>query len=200
MLPTRRFSVNQSRGHSLLCRPASAASSPIGVHRRTPADLFWRRVIRSEFKSMKIPALVLIPSLCAAIAALSGPATAAPGDLDQTFGGTGIVITPIGSGFRQRQGMTVQSDGKIVVAANSGLGDFALVRYNPNGTLDTSFNGTGIVTTTIGAAQSVAQQSDGKLVAAGIANNGTIEGPPGTNYDNPALPSSISDAQGPSSE
>ena len=104
---------------------------------------------------------------------------AAPGDLDPTFGGTGIVTTAIGSGFDERQGVIVQSDGKIVVAGNAFRSsyDFALLRYNPNGTLDTSFNGTGTVVTPIGSgadyALSVAQQDDGKLVVTGRADNGS---------------------------
>ena len=51
--------------------------------------------------------------------------------------------------------------------------DFALVSYNANGSLDTSFNGTGKVTTSFGSdddiGQSVAVQSDGKIVVAGYA-------------------------------
>ncbi|MEJ7665424.1 MAG: delta-60 repeat domain-containing protein [Hymenobacter sp.] len=71
--------------------------------------------------------------------------------------------------------VAIQSDGKIVAAGysyNDGTDDdFAVVRYNPNGTLDTSFNGTGKVVTPVGSsgdcANSVAIQSDGKIVAAG---------------------------------
>ena len=48
----------------------------------------------------------------------------------------------------------IQSDGKIVAAGSSYNGsnyDFALVRYNTNGTLDTAFGTGGIVTTSIGS-------------------------------------------------
>jgi len=51
------------------------------------------------------------------------------------------------------------------------------VRYNTDGTLDTSFDSDGKVTTAIGGsddvAYSVAIQSDGKIVAAGYSNNGS---------------------------
>lgn len=65
-----------------------------------------------------------------------------------------------------------QMDGKLVAAGVMGANkDFALVRYNNDGSLDASFNGVGKLTTSIGAstdmAQSVIQQADGKLVAAG---------------------------------
>ena len=96
------------------------------------------------------------------------------GTLDTSFNGTGKVTTPIGSGDDVAYSVAIQSDGKIVAAGYSsgGFADFAIVRYNTNGTLDTSFNGTGKVTTPIGfaddGAYSVAIQSDGKIVAAGF--------------------------------
>jgi uncharacterized delta-60 repeat protein len=108
---------------------------------------------------------------------------AAPGDLDLSFGSGGKVITPIGSSHDFANSVAIQSDGKIVAAGNSDNGansDFAVVRYNTNGSLDTSFNGTGKVTTPIGSsddfARSVAIQADGKIVAAGFSDNGA-------NYD-----------------
>ncbi len=101
----------------------------------------------------------------------------ADGTLDTTFNGTGKVTTSVGSGDDQASCLVVQSDGKIVVAGNSGSNqtagtkDFAVVRYNANGSLDLTFNGTGKVTTPVGsscdAANSVSLQSDGKIVVAG---------------------------------
>jgi uncharacterized delta-60 repeat protein len=102
------------------------------------------------------------------------------GVLDTAFNGTGKVTTPIGSGDDQAYSLKVQSDGKIVVAGRSHNGsnyDFALARYTTNGVLDTTFNGTGKVTTGVGntddIAQSVALQSDGKIVVAGGVYNGS---------------------------
>ena len=73
-----------------------------------------------------------------------------------------------------------QPDGKLVAAGTGDNGSqfvFALARYNPNGSLDTSFNGTGNVTTAIGSVQddaiALARQPDGKLVAAGYSDNGS---------------------------
>ena len=98
------------------------------------------------------------------------------GALDPAFGGDGNVTTPIGPANDYGQSMAVQADGKIVVAGSSFNGtdyDFALARYNPDGTLDTSFDGDGKVTTDFGAsddvAVSVAVQADGKIVAAGYS-------------------------------
>ena len=113
-------------------------------------------------------------ALCAVAGAavVLGPAALgdSPGDLDPTFGVGGVVTTPILRGGAQA--LVLQPDGKLV-AAGKGGDHFALVRYNPDGSLDTSFGSGGVVTTAIGpygdAARAVALQPDGKLVAAGKA-------------------------------
>ncbi len=123
----------------------------------------------------------LLAITCAALAVFIHPATAAPGDLDLTFGGTGKVVTPILSGNDGATGTAVQSDGKIVVAGYSFNGsnyDFAVVRYMDTGALDPTFGGgTGKVTTAIGSGDDlgngVALQSDGKIVVAGYSYNGS---------------------------
>jgi uncharacterized delta-60 repeat protein len=101
------------------------------------------------------------------------------GSLDTSFNGTGKLTTAIGS-FNDASALALQSDGKLVAAGtswgDSHTSDFALVRYNPDGSLDTSFNRTGKVTTAIGplnTASAVALQPDGKLVAAGSSSNGS---------------------------
>jgi uncharacterized delta-60 repeat protein len=101
------------------------------------------------------------------------------GTLDSTFNGTGKVLTDFGGPGSSAQAVAIQSDGKIVAAGLSftsgGYAEFALARYNPDGTLDATFNGTGKVLTNFGgetesAAHALAIQSDGKIVAAGYFN------------------------------
>jgi uncharacterized delta-60 repeat protein len=97
------------------------------------------------------------------------------GTLDTTFGGDGKVTTRFATtSFGEAFGVAIQDDGKIVAVGSSYLthAKFALARYNPNGTLDTSFGGDGKVTTAFAArsdaeAFGVAIQDDGKIVAAG---------------------------------
>ncbi len=97
------------------------------------------------------------------------------GSLDTSFNGTGIVTTPVGNADSGASDLAIQADGKIVVAGSSGIirsgssgnGNFAIVRYNADGSLDTSFNSSGKVITPVGYAGSVALQADGKIVAAG---------------------------------
>src|SRR5438093_711468 len=74
--------------------------------------------------------------------------------------------------------VAAQRDGKIVVAGNAFIdgnnNDFGIVRYNANGTLDTTFNGTGKATADFGAhdlGHSVAVHGDGRIVVAGYSTN-----------------------------
>ena len=101
------------------------------------------------------------------------------GTLDSSFGKDGIVTTAIGSSNDQISSMILQQDGRIVVAGNSYYNrsyDFALARYNIDGTLDTSFDSDGKQVTGFGNnsdfASSVALQSDGKIVVAGTTQEG----------------------------
>ena len=99
----------------------------------------------------------------------------ADGSLDANFGSSGKVITNY---FRSAtaRGLTIQSDGKIVVAGtgenNLSDADILLVRYNPDGTLDTTFSADGLVNTDFGGNEygtSVAVQSNGKILVAGYS-------------------------------
>jgi len=105
------------------------------------------------------------------------------GSPDTSFGADGMVTTAVGSGDDKTMSVAIQSDGKIVAGGWSHNGsnyDFALVRYNTDGTLDTSFDDAehdGIVTTAVGSGddeiEKIAIQSDGKIVAAGYSINGS---------------------------
>ena len=109
-------------------------------------------------------------------------AAAAPGTLDASFGAGGRVTTSFGTADDDASAVALQPDGKIVAAGyayNGPQSVFALVRYNADGSLDTSFNGTGKVTTVIGGddyAEAVTLQGDGKIIVAGTSSNGS-------NYD-----------------
>jgi len=101
------------------------------------------------------------------------------GSLDTTFDGDGKVVTDLG-GNSDVAGLTTQS-GKLVAAGkgNSG-GDFALARYDDNGSLDTAFGTGGKQTTSFSsgpaadAAHAVTTQTaDQKVVAAGVDATGT---------------------------
>jgi uncharacterized delta-60 repeat protein len=102
------------------------------------------------------------------------------GKLDQTFGSSGITTTPVGPGNDEGEALVVQGDKKVVVAGTSSNGsndDFALARYNTDGSLDATFGSGGTVRTAIGSgadrAFALVLQSDGKLVVAGSTFNGS---------------------------
>jgi uncharacterized delta-60 repeat protein len=99
------------------------------------------------------------------------------GSRDDTFGTNGVVTIPIGPGNADESALAVglQADGRIVTVGYSPQGtdfDFAAVRLNPNGTLDTAFGGDGIVVTPVGTstydqAADLAIQADGRTIAGG---------------------------------
>jgi len=97
------------------------------------------------------------------------------GSLDTTFGVGGLVITDF-AGVDQGRSVAIQKDGKIVVAGHTDDGDldFAVARYNRDGSLDTSFGTGGTVITTFGGTDdqgfAVVLQKDGKIVVAGRSN------------------------------
>jgi uncharacterized delta-60 repeat protein len=92
------------------------------------------------------------------------------GSLDGTFGSSGKVITDFGNLGAGAFGVVVQADGRLVVVGTDGK-DFALVRYNPDGSLDATFGTGGKVTTDFAgrmdSASGVVLQPDGKIVAVG---------------------------------
>ncbi len=103
----------------------------------------------------------------------------ANGTLDMSFGGTGKVFTAIGTALDDATALTLQPDGKLVLAGTCYTGtnaDFCALRYNTDGTLDTTFGSSGKIITPIGSgndiAQAVALQPDGKLVLAGRCFSG----------------------------
>ena len=95
------------------------------------------------------------------------------GSLDGTFGTGGKVTTDFGSEGDEAFGVALQADGKIVVTGTTTNSTGVLVRYNANGSLDTSFGTGGKVTTnavsSVEHPETVKIQADGKIVVAGYS-------------------------------
>jgi uncharacterized delta-60 repeat protein len=120
------------------------------------------------------------------------------GSADTSFNGDGRVTTDIGT-VDEGLAVALQADNKIVVAGSSitaFVQSFAIARYNPNGSLDPTFNGDGVATTLIdeaSAGTAVAVQADGKIVVAGLSLKGSsssiavvrynANGSPDTSFD-----------------
>ncbi len=105
------------------------------------------------------------------------------GTFDTSFDGDGIVQTNLSSGTDVAYAVALQADGKIVAAGEAGGAlnqDFAVVRYDDDGSLDTSFDGDGIAITPIPGgfgnqndrADGVAIAPGGEIVVAGAALTG----------------------------
>lgn len=93
------------------------------------------------------------------------------GTIDSTFGDNGIVTTQISPIYNFGEATVIQPDGKILVAGYAGAPatyQVAVVRYNTDGSLDSTFGNNGKVTIPVGTAKSfatdIALQEDGKIV------------------------------------
>src|SRR5439155_1103104 len=121
-------------------------------------------------------ALLALLSALLLVLSFAHSVDAGPGDLDPSFGAGGQVLTDFGGGDGARA-LALQADGRIVVAGRScpSTCDFALARYNPDGSLDPSFgSGGGVLTEFAGGgdASALAVQSDGKIVVAALSGGG----------------------------
>jgi uncharacterized delta-60 repeat protein len=100
------------------------------------------------------------------------PATAAPGNLDTTFGPNhnGKVTTDLG-GLDGIKALALQPDGKIIAAGGTSLiliNSAQVVRYNSDGSLDNNFNGNGKLNVEgVDGFSAIAIQNDGKILLAG---------------------------------
>lgn len=123
-------------------------------------------------------------SICAGIFVASAAAHAVNGDLDTSFGNSnGVALAgTVGSLNAVPSKAVVQADGKIVMCNGIATGgssgkDFVVIRYNPDGSLDTSFSFDGVVTIDFDAGtgsdqcSAIGVQADGKIVAAGTSTN-----------------------------
>lgn len=126
--------------------------------------------------------LLLQLSALTAMAVSTVSLEAAPGSLDLGFNNTGKIIKDFGAS-ESLCAVAVLPDGKIIAAGTtdvSGHDDILVVRYLPNGTLDSSFSVDGseitnLLATSNETATAMAVQSDGKIVVVGYtdANSGT---------------------------
>jgi uncharacterized delta-60 repeat protein len=104
---------------------------------------------------------------------------ASDGSLDTSFGNGGLVTTLLPGVNTFAKALILQPDGKLVVAGNTNSGgnvNFALFRYNPDGSLDSNFGTNGMVLTSFfngDYANCCVLQPDGKLVEGGYTYNGS---------------------------
>jgi uncharacterized delta-60 repeat protein len=134
---------------------------------------FLSRVITKPFTFILISALLtfLVVTIHASDAL----------SLDTSFDGDGMVTTSFSAGNDVGSGIAVQSDDKIVVVGTSdngsGTSEFAVARFNADGSLDNTFSGDGMVTTSFSAGDDVgsgiAIQSNGRIVVVGTSDNGS---------------------------
>lgn len=99
------------------------------------------------------------------------------GTLDNTFGTGGVVKTIADSYSDGIASIALQTDGKIITAGHA-ANQCLIMRYNSNGTIDSSFGNNGIVKTSVEATEQesshwdMALQTDDKIIACGRTTDG----------------------------
>ena len=100
------------------------------------------------------------------------------GTLDPGFNGTGERIVDFG-GQERLTAVAIQTDGKIVAVGAAGTKNFAVVRLNSNGAVDSSFGTAGMAFAPLrnsdDFANDVVLQTDGRIVVAGYSADGTYD-------------------------
>jgi uncharacterized delta-60 repeat protein len=103
------------------------------------------------------------------------------GDVDETFGNRGLALANFFNLTDTAHSIAIQSDGKILAAGsanNAGQLDFAIARFNPDGTLDITYDADGKQTVEFTNAQNNEARdvkldpTSGKAVVSGFAFNG----------------------------
>lgn len=156
--------------HSFARRPKTP--TPLGC---PDTDVGATTEGKATLVAMAPRTITILLALVAGIGAQS--ASAAPGDLDATFGTGGSVITPVSAAlYGYAVVAAVQPDGKIVVAIDSETtnADLAVLRYDSTGTLDPTWGTAGVATLATSpfdeAAVGIAVQPDGKVLVAGASS------------------------------
>jgi uncharacterized delta-60 repeat protein len=105
--------------------------------------------------------------------------TDADGMPDMAFGTNGVVSTPVGTLDAEARGLVVQSDGKILLGGSvvndvNFARDILFMRYEPDGTLDSTFSGDGIAIASAYVNEDllndIALLADGSIVGAGYVD------------------------------
>ncbi len=113
----------------------------------------------------------------------------AAGNLDMSFGNNGWTSATFGTSYDYAYTLDIQPDGKIVVGGGVGYAtfpysDLGIVRFNSDGSLDTTFDGDGKVTIDFNVLLagfyfeypvSLKIASDGKIVIAGYISSATLD-------------------------
>jgi uncharacterized delta-60 repeat protein len=139
------------------------------------------KTINSE-EEMKLKKIGIITANLFFLLTLSVNLHALPGDLDPAFDFDGTTLTPIGI-HDYAADVVIQPDGKIVVTGqefnnSTNTRNFALVRYNSDGSLDSGFGTGGKVLFTENGTQvpgEVLLQPDGKILLIGYVNRNQVQ-------------------------
>lgn len=146
-----------------------ASASPIGAGKLMVDFAGWEDAAHAVM--LQPDGKIVLSGTCSSQACLVR--LLSDGTLDTTFNGTGKVTTTLAGSYADMRGAALQPDRKIITAGNcitANVYQFCVARYLPSGALDTSFGGTGYVSSVITAnnfARTAMLQPDGKILVAG---------------------------------
>ena len=174
----RLVTVGNADGNFLIARTTAAGaldasfggtgtvSGPAGVGRGIAIDSSNRIVVAGYTNATNSANLVLARYL-------------SDGSVDPAFNGGSAVVFDLG-GKEQAYAVTTDSSDRIIVAGSTGVGataQFLVLRFNVNGTLDTTFNTTGYIQVTVSSGADVANDvtldAAGNVIAVGTAGGNT---------------------------
>ena len=163
---------------------ANASSGLTGLHTGKVSTDFYNFIDEANCVFLQMDGKILVAGNSGNLSSGTGDDWAlvrynSDGSLDNSFGTGGKVSTSFGYMYESAQSIVLQEDGKILVGGWRGVfpydDDFAVARYNVDGSLDNSFGLMGKVVTEFGAeissGFSIALQADGKILLAGFAYN-----------------------------
>ncbi len=164
----------------VLTLTSSGASATVAQFEAALRAVTYRNADAAPTGGTRILSIVADDGTSLGAATTRSIAVAPVNDAPSFLGGAGIAVTPVGPRNDRAYGVTMQADGKVLLGGYAGNGtddDFAVVRYNVDGSLDTTFGIGGRVITPVGSGDddghSVLVQSDGKILVGGYATGGS---------------------------
>jgi uncharacterized delta-60 repeat protein len=136
----------------------------------------YARQLNKRARSGRHPISTIAAVAGALLLALAPGAAAAGGPLDPNFGEDGIVLAPLGgnSAGEGALGLTEDGRGRLIAAGTTDSENILVRRFHPNGSPDRSFDGNGVVETSLSEteAQAVTTVRGGGILVAGGTETG----------------------------
>lgn len=120
-----------------------------------------------------------LAGLAAVVLSMASTPAYADGEIDESFGASGVALAGPGLPVTSTAGVVRRSNGKLAIVGNVEGGNVAVARFNADGELDSTFGAEGIVVLDLGGeedAAGIAFDAKGRIVVATTRTQGaTVE-------------------------